>query len=352
MIRCSIVGASGFAGAELVRWLSQHPDAVLRSLHAGRSAGERWETLYPEHRHLWRDRIQGFDEDVLKGSDVVFLAQPHEASVKSAARLWGKVGHIIDLSGGLRLNDADEYASWYGHEHPEPSLLGAATYGLPELFGERLPQAKAVACAGCYATAAQLATAPALKLPSVDPSAITLSGLSGTSGAGRKADVALSFTRVTGNLKAYRVGHHQHVPEIRNSLAQLSGIRSRLTFVPHLIPIERGILMSAVLPLKGDLSQDKVLDHFQGFYADAPFVRVLDPANALPEVNAVRGTNFCDISPVIDEEGQTLVVVAAIDNLGKGAAGQAVQIMNRVCGLAEIKGLIHEPHFLRASGEV
>ena len=110
--------------------------------------------------------------------------------------------------------------------------------------------------------------------------------------------------------------------------------------------------MSAVLPLKGDLSQDKVLDHFQGFYADAPFVRVLDPANALPEVNAVRGTNFCDISPVIDEEGQTLVVVAAIDNLGKGAAGQAVQIMNRVCGLAEIKGLIHEPHFLRASGEV
>jgi len=352
MIRCSVVGASGFAGAELVRWLSQHPDVMLRSLHASRSAGEQWERLYPEHQHLWQDKIQGFDEETLKGSDVVFLAQPHEASVRSAAQLLGKVGHIIDLSGGLRLKDPHAYEEWYGHPHPEPDILGSAVYGIPELFGEDLPGAKLVACGGCYATAAQLATAPAVNIPGIHKDQITLSGLSGTSGAGRKADIALSFTMVSGNLKAYRVGHHQHVPEIQNSLASLSGVRPRLTFVPHLIPIERGILLNAVLCHDGKLDQEKALSYFQDFYANAPFVRVLDPNKSLPEVNAVRGSNFCDIAPVVDKAGQSLVIVAAIDNLGKGAASQAVQVMNLVCGMPETRGLLYEPKLLLASGQV
>jgi N-acetyl-gamma-glutamyl-phosphate reductase len=338
--RCAVVGASGYSGAELVSLLSLHPETRLQAVVGDSSAGRAWESLHPARAHHFRGTMQAFDADALAGLDVVFLALPHGASARAAAALRGRVGHVIDLSGDLRLPDADSYRAWYGQEHPAPELLGQAAYGLPELFGCALPGASLVACAGCYATVSQLAAAPAIDAEGEGPAAVTISAMSGTTGAGRKADLALSFSEVAGNLRAYRVGRHQHAPEIAQGLTRYSGRRARVTFVPHLVPIARGILATVVVANERALSQDALLDRFRAAYAGKPFVRVLDPRERLPEVTDVVGTNFCTLAPVVDAGAGTLVIVGVIDNLVKGAAGQAVQVMNVVLGLPETTGLL------------
>lgn len=340
MIRCAVVGASGYAGAELVGLLAGHPEAELVSVHAGGSAGERWEALYPGRRHLFRGILEPFDAAALAGLDAVFLALPHGASGRAAAALDGRVGRVIDLSGDLRLADAEAYRRWYGREHPAPALLGRAVYGLPELFGDELPGAALVACAGCYPTVSQLAAAPGLALGEAFEDDVTITAVSGASGAGRVADPALSFSELFGDVRAYRVGRHQHAPEIAAGLGRRRGRPVRVTFVPHVVPIERGISATVVLRATRRLEPEAVLEPYRAAYADAPFVRVLDPAERLPAVRDVAGTNFCDVAPVVDEAGGTLVVVAVIDNLLKGAAGQAVQVLNLCCGLDETLGLL------------
>lgn len=340
MIRCAVVGASGYAGAELVGLLARHPEAELVSVHAESSAGEPWERLFPGRRHLFRGLLEPFEPAALAGLDAVFLALPHGASGRAAAALVGRVGRVIDLSGDLRLSNPDAYRRWYGREHPAPELLGRAAYGLPELFGDDLPGADLVACAGCYPTVSQLAAAPALLLGDAVEPDVTIAAISGTSGAGRKADVALSFSEVFGDLRAYRVGRHQHVPEIAAGLDRRTGRRVRVTFVPHLAPIERGIVATVVLRRTRALDPATLLEAYRDAYAGAPFVRVVDPQERLPAVRDVVGTNFCDLAPAVDEGGGTLVVVGVIDNLIKGAAGQAVQVLNRCCGLDETLGLL------------
>jgi len=334
VIETAVVGASGYSGAELVGLLATHPRAALRMVAGAASAGRRWEDLYPARAHLFRGEIQAFEAASLEGLDAVFLALPHGESASAAAELEGRVGRIIDLSGDLRLPDRHVYERWYGRDHPAPQLLGRAVYGLPELFGGDLEGAEIVACAGCYPTAVQLAAAPALGLPGA-PSHVVASALSGTSGAGRKADLSLSFSEVFGNARPYRVGSHQHTPEMAMGLERHAGRGVQVTFVPHLIPIERGILATIVLTFDAAPDPAAVLDRYRRAYADAPFVRVL--ADRLPSVRAVAGTNVCEIAPVVD--GGSLVVVAAIDNLLKGAAGQAVQAFNRSFGLPEAMGL-------------
>lgn len=339
MIRCAVVGASGYAGAELVGLLAGHPEVELVSVHAEGSAGERWEALYPGRRHRFRGTLEPFDPAALAGLDAVFLALPHGASGRAAAELEGRVGCVIDLSGDLRFADEATYRRWYGRAHPAPALLGRAAYGLPELFGEELEGARLVACAGCYPTVSQLAAAPALRLEGAVAADVTVAAISGASGAGRRADVALSFSELFGDLRAYRVGRHQHVPEIAGGLRRWSGREVCVTFVPHLAPIERGILASVVLRTARPLDGDAVLDAYREAYAGAPFVRVVDPGRP-PAVRDVVGTNFCDLAPIVDEAGGTLVVVGVIDNLLKGAAGQAVQVLNRRAGLDETLGLL------------
>ena len=342
MVRCAIVGASGYSGAQLAALLARHPQAEVAALFADTSAGKRFEDLHPSLRHLVRGELRAFSPEAVAAvaPDVVFLALPHGASAKAAAALADGGSRIIDLSGDLRLPDAAAYRRWYGADHAAPELLGRAAYGLPELFGAALPGAALVACAGCYATAAQLAAAPAVAAaPGSAPVAVTVSAMSGTSGAGRKADLALSHSEVSGNVRAYRVGRHQHAPEIAQGLSRASKRAVQVTFVPHLVPIVRGILASVIVSDPG-WTQEQALQAYRDFYSGKPFVRVVDASQRLPEVQDVVGTNFCDVAPVVDESAGTLVVVAVIDNLIKGAAGQAVQVMNLVLGLPETLGLL------------
>lgn len=351
MIRTAVVGASGYSGAELAGLLAAHPETELVALQAASSAGQRFEDLHPSKRHLVTGTLDAFDPEGLAGLDCVFLALPHGESAKAAARLVGEVGHVIDLSGDLRLPDADVYRKWYGREHPAPELLGRAVYGLPELVGDALVGAELIACAGCHATLVQLAAAPLLSLGESVEGRLAVSAVSGTSGAGRKADVALSFTEVTGSVRAYRVGRHQHVPEIRQGLERASERTVTLTFVPHLAPMGRGIFATIVAPLVGELSDERLLAIYRDGYADAPFVRVFDAAEHLPAVADVVGTNFCDVSPLIDENGKSAVVLGVLDNLVKGAAGQAVQCMNLALGFPEWLGLLARPPLARERSE-
>lgn len=339
-VRCAVVGASGYVGAEIVSILATHPGTRIVSVQADGSAGRRWEALYPARTHLFRGVLDAFDPAALAGLDVVFLARPHGESAKAAAELRGRVGTVIDLSGDLRLEDAAAYRHWYGLEHAAPELLGEAAYGLPELFGESLPGAPLVACAGCYATVAQLAAAPALSRGLTTSNTIVVSAVSGTTGAGRKADFELSFSEMTGNIRAYRVGRHQHAPEIANGLGRLTGAELSVTFVPHLAPIGRGIFATVVLTGRTGIRQEEILRTYRDFYAGRPFVRIVDPAERLPQLKDVVGTNFCDIAPVLDEGAGTIVALGVIDNLVKGAAGQAVQVMNLVLGAPEWTGLL------------
>jgi N-acetyl-gamma-glutamyl-phosphate reductase len=368
LLKCAIVGASGYVGAELVPLVAAHPEARLVSVHSESNAGERWERLYPAKRHLWSGALSAFEPAALAGLDVVFLALPHGTSARAAALLDGRVGKIIDLSGDLRLRDAARYERWYGMPHAAPHLLERAVYGLPELFRDALRDARLVACAGCYATAVQLAAAPALALGagSADDGAsfdLAVAAMSGTSGAGRKADLALSFSQLHGDLRAYRVGRHQHAPEIAMGLSAwldqrraeaLRGdatrssdenrrgddARVRVTFVPHLAPIERGILATVILRNGKRLDLGALQNAYRSTYADCRLVRIVDSSDRLPSVRDVAGSGFCDIAPVVDEGGGSVVVVAVIDNLLKGAAAQAVQVMNISCGIDEAAGLL------------
>lgn len=347
MIQTAIVGASGYSGAELVGLLATHPQARLAGLYGAGSAGRRWEELFPGRDHRFRGVIRRFDPRRLAGLDAVFLALPAAASARAARDLEGRVGRVIDLSGAFRLADADEYRRWYGEEHPAPELLGRAAYGLPELFGDTLAGADLVACAGCYATVAQLAAAPALALGDAVAGDVHLAASSGTSGAGRTASLPLAFSEVFGDLRPYRVGRHQHSPEIVAGLSRASGRPVRVTFVPQLAPIERGIAASVTLTAAG-VDSAQLLETYRRAYEKAPFVRVLDAAERLPAVRAVAGTNFCDLAPLVDADGGAVVVLGAIDNLLKGAAGQAVQVFNLCFGLAQTAGLL-EPAVEAAS---
>lgn len=338
-VRSAVVGASGYSGAELVGLLAVHPEVSIEAVVAASAAGKRWEELYPGRSHLFTGEIVSFRPEALFGLDVVFLALPHGESGSAAAALHGRVGRVIDLSGDLRLPDEDGYRRWYGREHPAPDLLGKAVYGLPEFFGDELPGADLVSCPGCYAAVSQLAVGPALRLEGTGE-AVVISAMSGTSGAGRKADLALSFSEIFGDVRAYRVGQHQHAPEISMGLHRWSRREVRVTFVPHLVPIERGILVTGAVPLREAVTQAEVLDHYRRCYAAAPFVRVLDPAERLPAVRNVARTNVCELAPVVDESGETLVVIGVIDNLVKGAAGQAVQVFNLSAELPETLGLV------------
>lgn len=333
--RLAVIGASGYTGVELTRLLCAHPNVELAVASSDRWVGEsvasRVAGAATPVRYL------ALDAAVAEAAscDVVLLATPAEASHTLVPMLLGRGQRVIDLSGAYRLREPALYPKFYAFEHAQPALLAEAVYGLPELFRAQVAAARLVANPGCYATAIQLALAP--MLPLVTEGRLIVDAMSGVTGAGRKASEEFSFTEIAGDLRAYRVLRHQHTPEITQSLARVAKRAVDLTFVPHLLPVARGILATCHAQLAPGTSAAEVAAAFDRAYAREPFVALAPSADKVA-LHDVVGTNLCRIGHAVGERGE-LVITAAIDNLVKGAAGQAVQNLNLMLGLPEGAGL-------------
>lgn len=335
MIRAAVVGATGYTGVELLRLLVGHPEVEVALVTSRGDAGTRVDAMFPNLRgHL---DLVFTEPDVgrVAECDVVFFATPNGTAMQSVPQLLQAGARVIDLAADFRLKDAGAWEHWYGVPHACPELLAEAVYGLPELNRDDIRRARLVANPGCYPTAVTLGFLPLLERGLVDPGWLIADAKSGVSGAGRKAHVGSLLAEAADNFKAYGVSGHRHQPEIVQTLAQAAGAPVGLTFVPHLAPMIRGIEATLYARLSGDADLQAV---FEGRYAAEPFVDVL-PAGALPETRSVRGANLCRIA-VHRPQGRDVVVVSSvIDNLVKGAAGQAVQNLNVMFGFEETTAL-------------
>lgn len=342
--RAAVAGGSGLAGYELLRILLNHPRVEIVSTTSERFAGKSVADVYPQLRGRIDLSFTKLDpKGLAKGADVVFLALPHTVSMQVVAPLLEAGRKVVDLSADFRLRDRADYEAWY-EEHRAPHLLPRAVYGLPEIHGDEIERAVLVANPGCYPTGAILALAPLLKEGLVDPATIIVDSKSGVSGAGRGLAPGMHFTEVSEGVRAYKVARHRHLPEIEQELSLLAGGSLRVTFTPHLIPMNRGILTTAYATLREPLGAEALLDRYAAFYTDAPFVRVAPPG-VFPATQDVRGSNYLDVGLTTDPRTRRVIVVSALDNLVKGASGQAVQNMNRMLGFEETAGLGALPHF-------
>jgi N-acetyl-gamma-glutamyl-phosphate reductase len=337
MISAGILGASGYSGAELMRILAARQDVRVAAVVAGSAAGRKVHEVYPGFEGVLDLVFQSIGDAPLDECDVVFSALPSGESMGILPRLSSRVGRIIDLSGDFRLPSGDLYARYYKQQHAAPDMLGNVVYGLPEIFADRIATASFVANPGCYPTSAILPLYPLLKEGAINPQELVINSCSGVSGAGRSASVELGFCEVNENIKAYKIGTHQHIPEIQHILDTTTGRRASFTFVPHLVPLARGIYTTLYARLSPSLDQETCLNILRQYYESAPFVRV---KSSIPQIKDVVHTNFCDIGCMVDEHTHCLVLVSVIDNLVKGAAGQAVQNMNIMFGLHEEEGFV------------
>ncbi|TAN38559.1 MAG: N-acetyl-gamma-glutamyl-phosphate reductase [Nitrospirae bacterium] len=339
MLNIAICGASGYTGVELLRILALHPNVRVTAVTSERSAGKKVTALFPHLGMYSNLEYEPLDrEKLLKKADLFFLALPHGASQEAVNFFFQEKKMVVDLSADYRLADESTYRQWYGLEHTYIPALRKAVYGLPEIYRKRIKKARLIANPGCYPTSAILGLMPALKNRILDTAHIVIDSKSGTSGAGRKADLAVSFCEVNEGFKAYGLGVHRHTPEIEQELSGLAGRKITVNFTPHLLPVDRGILTTIYAPLAKKISPEKVLGMYQKAYKSEPFVKVLTPG-ALPNIKNVRGTNFCHIGLKLVERTNTLIIVSAIDNLVKGASGQAVHNMNLMMGFSETEGL-------------
>lgn len=336
MIKCGIVGGTGYTGVELLRLLAQHPDAEVVAVTSRAEAGRQVSDLFPNLRGFLDLPFFTPDEANLSQCDVVFFATPNGTAMHHAATLLEADVKVIDLAADFRIKDIDVWQQWYGMEHACPELVAEAVYGLPELNRAQVKGARLIANPGCYPTATTLAALPLLKAGLIDTSRIIADAKSGVSGAGRKAQVGSLMAEMGESFKAYAVPGHRHWPEISQTLSGVVGGEIGLDFVPHLIPMVRGIHVT----LYGFLTTqcDSVQAVFEENYKNTPFVDVL-PEGAHPDTRACKGSNMCRIAVHRPRGASTVVVLSTIDNLVKGAAGQAVQNMNLMCGLGEDTGL-------------
>lgn len=339
--RVGLVGVTGYTGMELTRILLGHPGLKLTQVTSRKEAGQPLQRTYPflQGTDLGRLEITAPDSDVLaRDCDLVFLAVPHGTAMDMAAELREKGVRVVDLSADFRLRDREIYESWYAVPHTQAGLLPEAVYGLPELYAERIATASLVANPGCYPTSAILALYPALRAGLISPEDLVIDSKSGASGAGRKATVGTLFCEVSDTFRAYNLTRHRHTPEIEQELGLAVGRDMRVSFNTHLLPINRGILTTAYAKLAPGATRAQLEDCYRNFYAGKRWVRLL-PSGTLPETRWVRGTNFCDLGLVTDPRTDRLIVVSAIDNLCRGASGQAVSNANLMLGLDEGAGL-------------
>lgn len=334
MIRVGIVGASGYTGVELARLLCRHPEVEISVATSRQYAGQPLSRVFPNLRHKVELLCENLPvEELVPRADFFFTAVPHKTAMSIVPPMLAAGKKVVDLSADFRINDPAVYEEWY-QEHTAPELLPAAVYGLPELNRARIKTTALVANPGCYPTSVILALAPLLRHRLIDPETIIVDSKSGTSGAGRAAAVGTLFCEVADGFRAYKVGEHRHTPEIEQELAKLSGQAMTISFTPHLLPISRGILSTCYAQCRQVVTQAEIDALYRDFYKDEFFVRVCEAGN-YPATQFVRGSNFCDLGFKVDPRTGRIVVMAAIDNIVKGAAGQAVQNMNLLCGFPE-----------------
>ncbi len=339
MIKIGIVGGTGYTGVELLRILAQHPQAQLVAITSRKEAGMPVAEMFPSLRGSVDLKFSDPKDAGLAACDLVFFATPNGIAMTEAQALLGAGAKVIDLAADFRIKDIAVWEKWYGMAHACPELVTEAVYGLPEVNREAIKGARIVANPGCYPTATQLGFLPLVEAGVVDDQHLIADTKSGVSGAGRKAETHILFSEASDNFKAYGVAGHRHLPEVRQGLARAAGHDVGLTFVPHLVPMIRGIHAT----LYGRLTKEIDLQAlFEQRYADEPFVDVL-PAGSQPDTRSVRASNLCRIAVHRPQGGDIIVVLSVIDNLVKGAAGQAVQNMNLMFGVAETTGLTHVP---------
>lgn len=339
MIEVGIVGGTGYTGVELLRLLINHPKVSVKVITSRAEEGVAVADIYHNLRGNCDLRFTAPNADTLAACDVVFFATPHGVAHNLVPELYAKGVKIIDLSADFRIKDAALWAQWYGQPHGCESLLSEAVYGLPEVNREAIKAAQLVACPGCYPTSIQLGFLPLLENNLVDPEYLIANAASGTSGAGRQASINTLHTEVSDSFKAYAAAGHRHLPEIEQGLREIQALGStsaKLTFVPHLLPIIRGIHSTLYARLKDPSVDLQAL--YEARYSDEPFVDVM-PAGSHPQTRSVKSSNMCRLSIVRPQGGDTVVVMSVIDNLTKGASGQAVQNMNIMCGFNETEGL-------------
>lgn len=338
-IKIAIVGSSGYTGGELYRLLIHHRFATITAVTSEKSAGKPLTTIFPHLAGLTDLLCEPLDPDVIAGkADFIFLALPHVTAQEAAFRFRRLGKKVVDLSADYRLSDPALYEKWYEHCHQYPDLLKQAVYGLPELHREEIKAASLIANPGCYPTSAILGLAPLVKAAAIDLTTIIIDSKSGVSGAGRSPSLAHHYPEVNEGLMAYKIGTHRHTPEIEQEVSTLAGKPVTLSFTPHLVPMNRGILTTIYASLQERADAGRLHALYREFYEREPFVRVLAPGQ-FPNVRNVRGSNFCDIGVYADVRTNRAVVIAAIDNLVKGASGQAIQNMNLMMGYDEREGL-------------
>lgn len=342
MIKAGIIGATGYAGQQLVWILNNHKEVELEFISSHSNTGEDMGNVYTNYKKYFEKKLISLEEakENFKNIDVLFLALPHGLSERLTKKALENNVKVIDLGADFRLDDSEIYEKWYKVKHNYPEINKNAVYGLPELYKEKIKNTKVVASPGCYPTSAILGVAPLLKNELVDTKKIVVDSKSGVSGAGRSAKLDLIYAEVNENFKAYNVLKHRHTPEIKQEMDKLANGNINLVFTPHLLPINRGILSTIYLDVKDEfkesLTEEKIYKIYNEFYKNEYFVRV---TKDLPEIKNVKNSNICEIGVRYDKESGNIVVVSAIDNLIKGAGGQAVQSMNILFGFEENEGL-------------
>lgn len=338
MTTAAIIGAAGYAGAELTRLLLGHPDFDLVAVTSERDEGRLVREIYPALQMCDLSYTRHDMDAVAEAAEVVFTAVPHTAAMAVAPDLLSRGRMVIDASADFRLRDPDVFAAWYQATHTAPGLLAEAVYGLPELWRDRIRGARLVACPGCYPTATLLAASPAVRAGIVTSARVIVDAISGVSGAGRSLTETTHFVTATESVSAYKVGTHRHTPEIAQALGDLGLSDPAVVFTPHLAPLDRGLLSTVYLQVEDGLDPDAAHEMYVRSYADEPFITVCEPG-AQPSTGHVRGSNRAHIGMALEARSNTLIVTCAIDNLVKGTAGQAIQCANIALGFDETAGL-------------
>ncbi len=342
MQRIGVIGATGYAGAELVRILSGHPGVRLSVLSSRQYAGVPFSRVYPSLTGVVDMELETPEPGNVSGEmDVAFLALPHKLAMDYAPGLLAKDIRIVDLSADFRFKDISLYEKTY-QPHSSPGLLESAVYGLPEVFSDEIRDARLVGNPGCYPTSALLPLIPLFANDLIEEKGVHVDSKSGVSGAGRSPSLTTHFCEVAESFKAYKVASHRHSPEMEEVILRSAGKKINLTFVPHLVPMSRGMLTTIYAAVKTGVTADTIRDCLTGFYENQPFVRIRDE-DTFPDTRHVRGTNYCDIGFKLDERNGCVILLSAIDNLVKGASGQAVQNMNIMLGLDPATGLLTVP---------